>query len=478
MQPGQIIADKYELQREIGKGGMGSVWAAVHKGLGRTVAVKFLRPQADHDATATDRFVSEARMVAAIKHRFVVDVFDFGVTSDGLYYMVLELLEGESLAERITEGPPFAVRDAVELITDCLRGLHAVHEAGVVHRDLKPENIFVIRDADGAFPKLIDFGISKKTEDTGALDSPGAPGDAAGRSTQLTRPGMIVGTPYYMSPEQLRGRADLDRRADIFSMGVILYELIAGRLPFDQDNIGDLMVAITSRRAPTLSVLRPELGKELSDVVARALDPERDARPPTALALRDALLAVLPSLPERELTGTHQLPTPGAYGKATELLMQAADDPFAGERRKQAGASAAGGKRLPMYIAAAVLVAGLLAWLLGTRGSQPASEAPAASPGMQPPSAAIGAPSPATVAARQPVAPAAEPAAPAPAPAAPAQIVAPSEIAPVRESAAAHAPAAAKSSHAAPAAGESSRHERSSQKPAAAPKKIYQKLDF
>ncbi|HEX7476510.1 MAG TPA: serine/threonine-protein kinase [Polyangiales bacterium] len=367
MEPGRIIADKYRLTGEIGKGGMGSVWSAVHQGLGRTVAVKFLRPQADHDESATARFVSEARMVAAIKHRFVVDVFDFGVTDDGLYYMVLELLDGQSLAERMDRGPAFKVKDAISLIADCLRGLHAVHEAGVVHRDLKPENIFVIRDADGAFPKLIDFGISKKTEPTGALQAP-APGES--RNTQLTQPGMIVGTPYYMSPEQLRGRADLDRRADIYGIGVILYELIAGRLPFSQDNIGDLMVAITTQGALPLLALRPELGKALSDVVARALSAKSEDRYATALELRDALLAALPTLPESAMTGTLKPSADGGYGKVTEQLMQAASDPFSGSEAK-ARRAVTRSKRLPLYVAGAVVIVAALAWLLGTREHAP-----------------------------------------------------------------------------------------------------------
>jgi serine/threonine-protein kinase len=412
MEPGRIIADKYRLTGEIGKGGMGSVWSAVHQGLGRTVAVKFLRPQADHDESATARFVSEARMVAAIKHRFVVDVFDFGVTDDGLYYMVLELLDGQSLAERMDRGPAFKVKDAVNLIADCLRGLHAVHEAGVVHRDLKPENIFVIRDADGAFPKLIDFGISKKTEPTGALQG-AEPGES--RNTQLTQPGMIVGTPYYMSPEQLRGRADLDRRADIYGMGVMLYELIAGRLPFSQDNIGDLMVAITTQGALPLHALRPELGKPLSDVVARALSAKSEDRYATALVLRDALLAALPLLPESAMTGTHKPSADGGYGKVTEQLMQAASDPFSPSEAK-ARRAVPRSQRLPLYVAGAVVIVAVLVWLLGTREHAPAesSAGAAVSPAtvlVAPPTAAteraapeLAAPAAPEVAAPQPAA--------------------------------------------------------------------------
>jgi len=229
-------------------------------------------------------------MVASIKHRFVVDVFDFGVTEDGLHYMVLELLHGRSLADRMDRGPALSVRQAVRLMADCLRGLHVVHESGIVHRDLKPDNIIVVDDADGLFPKLIDFGISRRA-DSGMKLNP------LSRKGRLTQPGTVLGTPYYMSPEQLRGRG-LDGRSDLYSVGVILYELLAGRLPFREDNLGDLMIAMTITGAPALSACRPELGAELSAVIARTLLPTPEARYATALELRDALLQVLPSVPE------------------------------------------------------------------------------------------------------------------------------------------------------------------------------------
>jgi serine/threonine-protein kinase len=271
---------------------MGSVWAALHLSLGREVAVKFLQPQAANSQVLEDRFESEARMCASIKNRFVVDVFDYGMTDDGLHYMVLELLHGRSLADRMDHGPAMPVRTAVKLMADCLRGLHVVHEAGIIHRDLKPDNIFVIEDSEGVYPKLIDFGISRRT------DPPNLKLNASEvRSSRLTQPGVVLGTPYYMSPEQLRGKQSVDARSDIYSFGVILYELLAGHLPFRQDNIGDLMVAITVTGAPSLALLRPELGERLSDVVARAMAPAPEHRYGDARELRKALLELLPELP-------------------------------------------------------------------------------------------------------------------------------------------------------------------------------------
>ncbi|HKU39228.1 MAG TPA: serine/threonine-protein kinase, partial [Polyangiales bacterium] len=254
-----MIAGKYRLSREIGRGGMGSVWAGVHEALGREVAVKFLHPYTSTGLSLLERFVSEARMVASIKHRFVVDVFDFGATDDGLYYMVLELLQGSSLGERMARGPAFSLREAVQLMADCLRGLHVVHEAGIVHCDLKPENIFVVADIEGSVPKLLDFGISRRTDVSAAC---AAMGSGEPNRSQRTMPAVVVGTPHYMAPEQLRGRVEVDRRADVYSVGVILYELLAGTLPFRQDNLRDLMRAITLQGAPPLDRLRPELGSE------------------------------------------------------------------------------------------------------------------------------------------------------------------------------------------------------------------------
>ena len=326
LRAGRIIANKFRLTHQLGQGGMGAVWAAVHQTLGREVAVKFLQPQSGQSAVLADRFVSEAHMVASIKHRFVVDVFDFGVTEDGLHYMVLELLSGRSLADRMDDGPPLSVKKGVRLMADCLRGLHVVHEAGIIHRDLKPDNIFVMEDADGAYPKLIDFGISRRTNPPNLkLDA------AASRKSRLTQPGTVLGTPFYMSPEQLRGKQNVDRRSDIYSVGVILYELLVGRLPFRQDNIGDLMVAITLKGAPSLLEARPELGEALAAIVKRALAPAADERYSTALELREALLAALPRLPD-DAACVVQLPSAdGEFSLSgdTSLQLQAAKSPFA-----------------------------------------------------------------------------------------------------------------------------------------------------
>jgi serine/threonine protein kinase len=331
VEAGRIVGGKYRLRRLIGEGGMGSVWAAVHEALDRTVAIKFLRPSDIDAETASARFVAEARSAAKVKHRFVVDVFDFGISEDGIYYMVQELLEGEELAACVGHGPAWEVRDAVKFIAECLSGLEAVHQAGIVHRDLKPENIFVIRDDSGRTPKLLDFGISKVQQPTGSTRV----GARTGRQRQLTGQDATVGTPWYMSPEQLRGRKDLDGRADIYSVGVILYEWLTGRVPYQDENVAELSLQIASGSASALVTLRPELGHALSGIVAKALAPEPQERFASASELRDALLAVVPQLPVSTFTLVQRPLSahPQAIGAATALLLQSARNPFADNDR-------------------------------------------------------------------------------------------------------------------------------------------------
>lgn len=284
---GSVIGGKYRLRRCVGDGAMGSVWSAVHETLGRPVAVKFIhnRGQANPEVT-TARFLQEARAAAAVQHRFVVDIFDFGKTEQGDPYMVMELLQGESLADRITRGPPLPIKHFVRMMTQALSGLDAVHKAGIVHRDLKPENIFIIHDADGGFPKLLDFGISRVDESV-----------AGGRASRLTTEGILLGTPWYMSPEQVRGR-DVDHRTDIYSMGVIMYEAITGLPPFDAEAVGDLLVKIATVPETPVVALRPDLPASLSDVIAKAMAKESEDRYDSAHSMRLALLAVEKDLPE------------------------------------------------------------------------------------------------------------------------------------------------------------------------------------
>jgi eukaryotic-like serine/threonine-protein kinase len=295
---GTIVGGKYRLSRALGEGSMGSVWAAVHQVLGREVAIKFMRASFEDANTAAERFAAEAKAAALVKHRFVVDVFDFGVTESGASYMVQELLQGRPLSDLLTEGPAWSVRDAVRFMMDCLSGLSAVHERGIVHRDLKPENIFVIPEVDGSVPKLLDFGISKSAD--GARErTPKRPSLRAPGKGRLTAFGATLGTPAYMSPEQLRNLSTLDARADLYSLGVVFYEWLAGHCPYaSNQNFAELVEQIESREMQLLEELRPDIGPELCAVVTRALDPDREQRYGSALEMRSALAQTLTLLPE------------------------------------------------------------------------------------------------------------------------------------------------------------------------------------
>jgi serine/threonine protein kinase len=294
---GTIVGGKYRLNRALGQGAMGSVWAAVHEVLGREVAIKFLRDTIEDPTTAAARFAAEAKLAAQVKHRFVVDVFDFGVSDEGAPYMVQELLQGRPLSDLLTEGPAWSLRNAVRFMIDCLTGLAAVHDRGIIHRDLKPENIFAIPEVEGSVPKLLDFGISKAADvagDRSARPSVRAPGRG-----RLTAFGATLGTPAYMSPEHLRNLSTLDARADLYSMGVVIYEWLAGHCPYASTaNFAELVDRIEARALTPLEQLRPDVGPALCAVVARALEPDRAQRFSSALEMRAALAKVLDGLPE------------------------------------------------------------------------------------------------------------------------------------------------------------------------------------
>jgi serine/threonine-protein kinase len=284
LRPGLLIGGRYRLEGIVGRGASATVWRAIHEGLGRSVAIKIIHREERTSPEVVARFVKEAHATAAVRHRFVVDIFDVGTTEEGQPYMVMELLQGESLAQRISSEPSMPLETFVDTMIKALDGLHAAHEAGIVHRDLKPENIFLVADVgvDGFFPKIVDFGISQFSEVSSLRE----------RAGRLTRVGTIIGTPYYMSPEQVRGVSDLDRRTDIYSVGVIMYEVLSGLLPFTAETVGDLLVTIATSDAVPLAVVRPSLGEQLSEVVARAMARDLEARFTTALDMKEALQTV------------------------------------------------------------------------------------------------------------------------------------------------------------------------------------------
>lgn len=273
-EPGALVAEKYRIEESLGQGGMGAVFAATHAVTGKRVALKWMLPEFATDAQSSARFLREAQAAARIDHPNVIDVYDVG-QHEGALFLVMEMLKGETLSARAAQGP-LTIADAVALLLPALRGLAAAHRQGIVHRDLKPDNIFLAQVEDGAppVPKVLDFGISKLGQGL-SLDP----------NSQLTRTGTVMGTPHYMAPEQLRGAKDVDARADLYSMGVVLYQLLTGKLPHDADSYGELVFKVNSEPPTPLSQLRPELDAALCAVVERCLARNVDDRHGNAEAL-------------------------------------------------------------------------------------------------------------------------------------------------------------------------------------------------
>ncbi|WP_437801544.1 protein kinase domain-containing protein [Sorangium sp. So ce693] len=280
-QAGQVINNKYRLVRLIGDGGMGSVYEARHEVLGTTVALKFLHPELSRRSGLVQRFLQEARVSAQIQSAHVVRVSDVDQTASGLAFIVMEYLEGKTLQTLYEElyraGVRLGYPDALEYTMQMLEGVEAAHRAGVVHRDLKPDNVIITKTAKGEpLIKLLDFGIAK-LKVTGELDR------------GLTRPGVIMGTPEYMAPEQAYSADSVDARADIFSLGVIIFEMLAGRRPVGGDEPQQIAGAYLSGQISRLSDLAPELAPGLCAAVHRAMAASPPDRFATTAEFRSAL---------------------------------------------------------------------------------------------------------------------------------------------------------------------------------------------
>lgn len=270
-EPERVIDDRYELIETIGSGGMGTVWRARDRHLAIEVAVKLVTVDADTPPTVSRRVLVEARAAAKIRHASTVRVFGSGLTEDQEPYVVMELLHGECLEERLERDRRLAPVDALKLMLPVVGGVAAAHEMGVVHRDIKPSNIFLSTESTGRTrPKLLDFGIAKH------LDA--APID-------VTMPGSILGTPSYMSPEQARGQADVDARSDQWSLAAVLYEILSGEAPFGGDNYNAVIAAVLVDEPLPLDDIDPDLAR----IVMRGLRKERHERWPSMRAMGEAL---------------------------------------------------------------------------------------------------------------------------------------------------------------------------------------------
>ncbi len=278
LQPGALLDNKYRVVKLIGQGGMGAVYEGNHELIDRRVAIKVLLSTAEQ-ANAVARFEREARAAGRIGNDHILEVLDIGSLADGSRYMVMEFLDGESLASRIESRLRLSEAEVARIALQLLDGLGAAHAAGVLHRDLKPDNIFLVRQKAGHrdFVKIIDFGISKFQ----ALNQ--------SDEMRMTATGTVVGTPYYISPEQAKGLGDTDHRSDLYAVGVILYEALAGRVPFLADNFNNLLFKIVLEEAPPLESLVPSVDPMFAALVHKAMARDRDARYQSAAELAAAL---------------------------------------------------------------------------------------------------------------------------------------------------------------------------------------------
>ena len=283
---GRKLGGKYRLLRVIGRGGTGTVFEAEHAAAGARFAVKLLAPEWAKDPAVAGRFAREGQAASSVASEHIVRVFEAG-TDEGRPYIAMELLRGEDLGTRLRRESRVPQRDALHIAAQVLRGLAAAHLVGVVHRDLKPDNVLLVEHAgDASFAKIVDFGMSKMGKPLG--------GTAA---MALTRRGVILGTPLYMAPEQARGLPDVDGRADLFSLGAIVFECLTGRPPHVGESYEQILLARCMQDSPDVRVYAPEVPPAVAAFVGRALARERAERFASAAEMLAALRVIAPGDP-------------------------------------------------------------------------------------------------------------------------------------------------------------------------------------
>jgi eukaryotic-like serine/threonine-protein kinase len=278
---GSVLEQRYEIVRKIGQGGMGAVYEATHKLIGKRVAVKVLLDKYAQKDQIVARLEQEARLASSIGHANIIDITDFGQTADGRTFVVMEFLEGESLGALIARGGRLDPTRAVGIARQVASALGAAHQKGILHRDIKPENVFLLRRGEDDFVKVVDFGISKSLRPESGDDSP-----------RLTQTGMVLGTPLYMSPEQARGDDELDHRIDIYALGVILYEMVTAEVPFRGTNYLNILSQVLADEPPPPAQLNPEVSADLEAVILKALEKDRAERYQTMEELAADLAAL------------------------------------------------------------------------------------------------------------------------------------------------------------------------------------------
>jgi serine/threonine-protein kinase len=279
LQVGDVLLGKYRIDRVLGAGGMGMVLAAHHLKLGQRVAIKLLLPEALEDESSSVRFEREARAAASIRSEHTVKVADIGTLESGAPYMVMEYLEGENLAERLQRRGGVPIDETVEIVLQTCEVLAEAHSLGIIHRDLKPANLFCVTDADNRISvKVLDFGISKVTS-----------GRASAAKMSMTKTNAVMGSPFYMSPEQMESPRTVDARTDIWGIGIILYELLVGTVPFEGETLPEICMKIARQSVPSIRRHRLDVPPGLEAVVMKCLEKGRDERYASVAELAHAL---------------------------------------------------------------------------------------------------------------------------------------------------------------------------------------------
>jgi serine/threonine-protein kinase len=291
LERGATVGQKYVLEKRLAIGGMGSVWVARHAQLDVEIAIKFMDPNQAASPLARQRFEREAKSAASLHGPHVVHVQDYGVEGE-TPYLVMELLRGEDLGRRLSRKRRISLRAASRILTEAARGLRRAHELGIVHRDIKPGNIFLSKDDDREVVKILDFGIAKETF-------------AMERVGESTRTGELMGSPHYMSPEQIRSAKDLDGRSDCWSLGVILFRAITGKLPFDADGLGGVIAKVLADPIPRPSEIAADVPPDVDAFFEKALARDRAARFQTAREMAESFARVIGEDPRAPLTSAN-----------------------------------------------------------------------------------------------------------------------------------------------------------------------------
>jgi tRNA A-37 threonylcarbamoyl transferase component Bud32 len=377
----------YEVKSKIGEGGMGAVYLGEHPLIGKKVAIKILLPELVNNANVATRFFNEAKAANDIRHQNIVDIVDFG--GQKIFYLIMELLEGESLTAKLQAGR-IGFDVTRHILQQCCSGLAASHAKGIIHRDLKPDNLFVVRrGSDENFVKILDFGIAKLT--------------VAAPTNAKTRTGTLIGTPAYMSPEQCAGRSNIDARSDVYSLGVVMYEMLTGQVPFQGEGFGDIVVAHLTEPPKPVRQLRAEIPAELEAIVMHAIEKEPEQRfqsmeafgvalgDPAAFALSPGAVAVagaVAAAPTTEVAAVSDAPAPApsSTGAQTVVAAKKKDTTLSGaasevrEPPRKSRRVAVIGSAAALVAAGAVVVVLKLGGGGGTASPLPPLAAPLATP--------------------------------------------------------------------------------------------------